>query len=460
MSLRTVFARISSLTWRDVQPLLRSSPSVAGRVMRASVCLLDSAAPRSARSLRHNVPGRGPDGTLERASRRRTSWPKQFADTAFDDHAWTDRPSPRITGAPVDEFAATDGPVLYRRRLTAPAPARDRRRRSSSSTASSTTATSGSTATTSGRPRATSSRTRSRSPMRCAPRANTCSRSRSRARRNATAPRSARSPACSGTGTRLDPDVQSRRPVASDPHRRDRTRSASRRCACCAPKRSRNAAGSTCDVTLDADDGSARRRPARGGVRPQRRDAARRVPTGHARGGREPAVVGAQRRRRAALVAAGARRPAAVHGARRGRGRRRHERRTHAAHRVPRDPQRRLEVLRQRRADVPQGHEPRADAHGARRRVGRRTSRATSSSREDANLDLVRVHAHVARPELYDAADELGLLVWQDLPLQWGYARGVRTSGGASGARDGRPARPPPERRAVVRAQRAVRRRP
>ncbi len=45
---------------------------------------------------------------------------------------------------------------------------------------------------------------------------------------------------------------------------------------------------------------------------------------------------------------------------------------------------------------------------------------------QDANLDLVRVHAHVARPELYDAADELGLLVWQDLPLQWGYARSVR----------------------------------
>lgn len=44
----------------------------------------------------------------------------------------------------------------------------------------------------------------------------------------------------------------------------------------------------------------------------------------------------------------------------------------------------------------------------------------------DANLDFVRVHAHVARGELYDAADELGLLVWQDLPLQWGYARSVR----------------------------------
>jgi beta-mannosidase len=38
----------------------------------------------------------------------------------------------------------------------------------------------------------------------------------------------------------------------------------------------------------------------------------------------------------------------------------------------------------------------------------------------------VRVHAHVSRPELYDAADEAGVLLWQDLPLQWGYARSVR----------------------------------
>jgi beta-mannosidase len=44
----------------------------------------------------------------------------------------------------------------------------------------------------------------------------------------------------------------------------------------------------------------------------------------------------------------------------------------------------------------------------------------------DAGLDLLRVHAHITRPELYEAADELGLLVWQDFPLQWGYARSVR----------------------------------
>ncbi|HRW38235.1 MAG: hypothetical protein KDB04_14000 [Acidimicrobiales bacterium] len=44
----------------------------------------------------------------------------------------------------------------------------------------------------------------------------------------------------------------------------------------------------------------------------------------------------------------------------------------------------------------------------------------------EAGLDLVRLHAHLARPETYDAADELGLLIWQDFPLYRGYARSVR----------------------------------
>jgi beta-mannosidase len=43
-----------------------------------------------------------------------------------------------------------------------------------------------------------------------------------------------------------------------------------------------------------------------------------------------------------------------------------------------------------------------------------------------AGLDLARIHGHVTRPALYDAADEAGVLVWQDLPLQWGYARSVK----------------------------------
>jgi len=44
----------------------------------------------------------------------------------------------------------------------------------------------------------------------------------------------------------------------------------------------------------------------------------------------------------------------------------------------------------------------------------------------DAGLDLLRLEAHISRPELYDAADRFGMLVWQDFPLQWAYARGIR----------------------------------
>lgn len=44
----------------------------------------------------------------------------------------------------------------------------------------------------------------------------------------------------------------------------------------------------------------------------------------------------------------------------------------------------------------------------------------------EAGLDLLRLHAHIARPETYDAADELGMLIWQDFPLYRGYARTVR----------------------------------
>ncbi len=40
----------------------------------------------------------------------------------------------------------------------------------------------------------------------------------------------------------------------------------------------------------------------------------------------------------------------------------------------------------------------------------------------DAGLDLVRLHTHITRPEVYRAADRLGLLIWQDLPIVGGYA--------------------------------------
>lgn len=43
----------------------------------------------------------------------------------------------------------------------------------------------------------------------------------------------------------------------------------------------------------------------------------------------------------------------------------------------------------------------------------------------DAGFNAVRVRGHVTRHEFIDACDELGLLVWQDLPLVGSYARSV-----------------------------------
>jgi beta-mannosidase len=43
-----------------------------------------------------------------------------------------------------------------------------------------------------------------------------------------------------------------------------------------------------------------------------------------------------------------------------------------------------------------------------------------------ADLDFLRVHAHVSRPELYEAADDTGMLLWQDMPLQRRYQRSIR----------------------------------
>ena len=44
-----------------------------------------------------------------------------------------------------------------------------------------------------------------------------------------------------------------------------------------------------------------------------------------------------------------------------------------------------------------------------------------------SGLDLVRVHGHVAHPDLYKIADRLGLLIFQDFPLQRGYSRTIRS---------------------------------
>lgn len=45
---------------------------------------------------------------------------------------------------------------------------------------------------------------------------------------------------------------------------------------------------------------------------------------------------------------------------------------------------------------------------------------------KQAGLDMIRVITHIARPEVYETADETGMLLWQDLPLRGQMARGVR----------------------------------
>jgi beta-mannosidase len=46
----------------------------------------------------------------------------------------------------------------------------------------------------------------------------------------------------------------------------------------------------------------------------------------------------------------------------------------------------------------------------------------------DAGLDMIRVYGHLTRSELYDAADDLGVLIWQDLPLVGTYATSARST--------------------------------
>jgi beta-mannosidase len=41
---------------------------------------------------------------------------------------------------------------------------------------------------------------------------------------------------------------------------------------------------------------------------------------------------------------------------------------------------------------------------------------------KDANLNLVRMIGHESSPDMYDLCDEMGLMIWQEMPLQWGYS--------------------------------------
>ncbi len=63
------------------------------------------------------------------------------------------------------------------------------------------------------------------------------------------------------------------------------------------------------------------------------------------------------------------------------------------------------------------------DAYPART-TGERL-RADAALVRDGNMNAVRVHAHVAEEAFYEACDRLGLLVFQDFPLQWSHRRTV-----------------------------------
>lgn len=41
------------------------------------------------------------------------------------------------------------------------------------------------------------------------------------------------------------------------------------------------------------------------------------------------------------------------------------------------------------------------------------------------HMNLLRIHAHVDHPQLYEAANAAGMLLWQDFPLQWVYDESV-----------------------------------
>lgn len=46
----------------------------------------------------------------------------------------------------------------------------------------------------------------------------------------------------------------------------------------------------------------------------------------------------------------------------------------------------------------------------------------------ELGLNLLRIESHVARPEVYEAADRLGMLLWQDLPMRGEVKRTIQSS--------------------------------
>lgn len=58
-------------------------------------------------------------------------------------------------------------------------------------------------------------------------------------------------------------------------------------------------------------------------------------------------------------------------------------------------------------------------------RVSEERLRSDAALVRDAGMNAARVHAHVAEPAFYEACDEMGILIFQDFPLQWTHRRSV-----------------------------------
>ena len=325
------------------------------------------------------------------------------------------------TGGASPPFADTDGPLLYRHALRSRAARRRQAACSSRSTASSTRPTCGSTARTSAIRRATSSRTASTSPslarlatehvlaveVTCSPQRDT--------------EREAQHHRCaSSTGTSIDPTWNPGglwRPVGIEttgPVRIDRCRvlcrdanDARAHLRLARPPRQRRAADraasrtSVDGVAARQQRALARARHERGRVEPRHRRPAAVVAVEHGRAaadrGRVEVVVDGEHQRSAHASARACARSRC---------------RTGCSPSTASGCSSRAPTWRRPRSISSRPH---ADA----------VRRDIELARE-AGLDLLRVHGHIARPELYDAADEVGMLVWQDFPLHGGYARTVR----------------------------------
>ena len=446
-------ARTSSLTGRDTQPLAaKLSEGCRDGVMRAarvSVRTFDPTAPRtprgswSAHAAVTTASSLDLSGTWRARDRRRRPRASAFADPAFDDADWPRCRVPAPLAHRTPRSPTADGPVLYRRRFDVARRPTGRRRVPRA------------------RRRLLLRRrlARRRLPRRdrglllpahvrghrraAAPTTSTCSRSRSRARRQTDRTAKRIVTGVFSHWDNLDPDVEPGRAVATGAPASRPARCASRGCACCAPRRPRSAAGCVLDLTLDAGAEPPTRRRSRRGLRarvdrPGRRRRARRARRATSRS--PPARTTSSwtldvdhpprwwPRRSATQPRCDARG--------RRRGRRRAERRRAAAHRVPRDPHATTGSSRSTASacsSMGSNQGPTRMALGEATPDELRARRR--SSRVDANLDLLRVARarHPARAVRRRRRRRAARLA--GLPAAVGLRARRPQAGGAPGAR-------------------------